>query len=328
MTLKAFWAPQTELAQDEPTLEQVLGCFARKTVVTGKAPVKPAGGHVTRVGFRDEPATNANATAVATADAKSAPVQKLYPQRTRFFTVSLPAGWKISTENDHGVDVGSPDGTLYVGFSFVINQVNMGSPGQQIAGFLQKWYPGVQVTQWRQPPGGQGWQIVEGEFVGTTHRTAMHGVSRVQHSRAVDITMMWTVTPQARWDALHPTLEAIAASFQIQPNAIAAVQGDVRRQMASYPKPVPTHIPVPASSSPPASGMGSYQEDQDNLHTAWSDATRGQDRAVSPSTGEEYVVPTNAWRTDGAQGAGYYRQVPGGGEERLNVENVIQGTTE
>jgi len=46
----------------------------------------------------------------------------------------------------------------------------------------------------------------------------------------------------------------------------------------------------------------------------------GMKPAHSPTTGEEYVVPTSAWNDTGPQGAGYYRETPGGGAELLNVE--------
>ena len=65
--------------------------------------------------------------------------------------------------------------------------------------------------------------------------------------------------------------------------------------------------------SPDEGGETRQQRDMD-------DYIRGNERATSPTTGEEYVVPTSAWNADGPQGAGYYLATPAGGAELLNVE--------
>ena len=158
-------------------------------------------------------------------------------------------------------------------------------------------------------------------------------------TRGLLVSSLWSAAP-ARWDGARATLEAIAGSIEILPSAVAQVRADVRRQIASYPKPAPSYVRSASSSSSPSTataaasssaggdGIADYWDTQDKLHTAWSDGMREQDRTVSPSTGEEYIVPNNAWNASGPQGAGYYRALPGGGEERLQVENVVSGTTE
>ena len=75
---------------------------------------------------------------------------------------------------------------------------------------------------------------------------------------------------------------------------------------------------VASSSGSPMSEWGQKQQGQDKIDQGWSDSMRGQDRVTSPSSGEKYVVPWNAWSETGPQGAGYYRQVPGGGVERMD----------
>jgi hypothetical protein len=68
--------------------------------------------------------------------------------------------------------------------------------------------------------------------------------------------------------------------------------------------------------------MGSWEDreaSQDRINQGFDDAILGQDHAVSPSTGETYTVPWSAWNATGPQGAGYYRAVPGGDAELLNV---------
>ncbi len=70
------------------------------------------------------------------------------------------------------------------------------------------------------------------------------------------------------------------------------------------------------------------QDAQDRTNLGFDDAIRGQDRAISPTTGEEYVCPNNMWNSDGPKGAGYYRQTPSGGTELLNVEQQAGGSGE
>jgi hypothetical protein len=68
--------------------------------------------------------------------------------------------------------------------------------------------------------------------------------------------------------------------------------------------------------------MASWEQDQaakDKTNQDFDDAIRGQDRAVSPTTGETYICPNNLWSDDGPQGAGYYRALPGGGSELLQT---------
>jgi hypothetical protein len=59
---------------------------------------------------------------------------------------------------------------------------------------------------------------------------------------------------------------------------------------------------------------------QERQARGFDDFIRGQDRATSPSTGEEYTCPYNLWQANGPQGAGYYRSLPGGGSELLNLQ--------
>jgi len=63
--------------------------------------------------------------------------------------------------------------------------------------------------------------------------------------------------------------------------------------------------------------MSTWEAARDTSNQNFDDALRGQDRAVSPSSGAEYVVPQSAWNPSGPQGAGYYRALPGNGGVEL-----------
>ena len=100
-----------------------------------------------------------------------------------------------------------------------------------------------------------------------------------------------------------------------------AVSAQVRAQIASLPRATTSSSSSSSSSNPLIAGWAERSGAQDKANLGIDDAIRGQDRATSPSTGTEYVVPQNAWNATGPQGAGYYRALPGnGGVELLNVQ--------
>jgi hypothetical protein len=115
-------------------------------------------------------------------------------------------------------------------------------------------------------------------------------------------------------------LSDVAHSITMNQLAVNTVNAQIRQQMALIPKPSPPATSTSSSSS--SSGMSDWQHDQDvkdKIAQGWSDAILDQERAVSPTTGEEYIVPTSAWNATGPQGAGYYRAVPGGSPELLET---------
>ena len=68
-------------------------------------------------------------------------------------------------------------------------------------------------------------------------------------------------------------------------------------------------------------GGGDPSSPDDNpevdLSAKWQEAIMGFENVYSPSTGEHYEAPlTSEWDT-GPEGPGYYRDLPGGGYEKL-----------
>ena len=47
----------------------------------------------------------------------------------------------------------------------------------------------------------------------------------------------------------------------------------------------------------------------------------GYDNVQSPTTGQTYQAPLNAWNETGPDGPGYYRPLPGGSSEKLEQVN-------
>ena len=307
-TIKLYWAPAAELAADEPTLRQVVGCFKRETLVTRRRPIAPAGGPVTRVGVT-APADGAGTSA-------EGPVQPLQAYRGRYVAMRWPAGWSVTNETDHGVDLLAQNHSAALSWTWLSGTPLRADVAAMRA--LQR-YPTAHVTSQAWEPAPHGWQVAVVEFAGPVNSIAIHGYSRVAVGNGVTLDQLWVVNDRL-WTQLRPTLAAMASSVQIQPAAIAQVRGEIRQQLASYP---PIRPSTAGSTTTAASSgvMGKWAND-DRKSQEIGDTMLQQDRARSPTTGEDYVVPTSAWSETGPQGPGYYRAVPGGGTERLDVQGT------
>ena len=300
-TLKFYWAPEAEFAADEPTLRQVVGCFQRKTLITRREPVAPPGGPQTRFGVGPLPQRAA------------APTEPLQSYRGHYIAMSVPSGWQVSDKTDHGIDLMMANRNA--AFSFVW----LSGPHQRADVYatrtLERYYRGARVINEAMPPAPPGWQIATIEFT-LNNGYPTHGYVRVAVGAGVALSDAWLIAAE-KWDAMNPTLEAMAASVQIQPAAVAQVGGEIRQQLASYPPIKPSTV---GTAADPTNIWSGWSKMEDRQSQGYEDTMLQQDHARSPSTGEGYTVPWNAWSATGPQGAGYYRQVPGGGVERLDVE--------
>jgi len=54
-----------------------------------------------------------------------------------------------------------------------------------------------------------------------------------------------------------------------------------------------------------------------DLSENWTEAIMGYENVYSPSIGEHYLAPLNSYWETGPEGGGYYRELPGGGYEKL-----------
>ena len=56
-----------------------------------------------------------------------------------------------------------------------------------------------------------------------------------------------------------------------------------------------------------------------DLSEKWSEAILGFENVYSPTTGEHYLAPLDTYWETGPDGGGYYRELPGGGLEKLEL---------
>jgi hypothetical protein len=335
VTLQLYWAPEEEFEAEEPTLRQVLSCFQRRTLITARKPVTPAGGPVTTAGGSASSSVGGAGTTGTTGPGGSsgssaeAPAQALVPFHGKYYDVEVPAGWRITDprQMEQGIDVMAPDGHGSVGFGLVINPLKNArtfSRADLERGVLQFW-PGVRFLQEGRVPGPPGWAVFGAEWEGSVRGVPLHGYQEVAFGHGIQTTTAYN-TSSDRWAAMHATLQTIARSVQPLPAAFAKEREDVRQQLAMYARLYPAHTSSASSGSGSKgsdSVMASWkarQDAQDKASQSFSDAIRGQDRATSPTTGEEYVCPNSMWNTEGPQGPGYYRQTPSGDAELLSVQ--------
>jgi len=305
VTLTLYWAPEDSFAAEEPTLKQVVGCFHRETVVVAKhPPPMPSTAQPGKGGSTAPPATSAASTMTA----------GLNPFQTKFFVGVMPEGWKVKDENANGIDIVAPDQSAGVGYGWV--QGSRTVPSYAVKQAVARYYPDAHVV-WQGPLRGpaQGWVGYGIEFESAT----AHGYWQSYRNASIEVGTN-VVVAKARWESDKKMLSDVAHSITMNQLAVNTVNAQIRQQMALIPKPSPPATSTSSSSS--SSGMSDWQHDQDvkdKIAQGWSDAILDQERAVSPTTGEEYIVPTSAWNATGPQGAGYYRAVPGGSPELLET---------
>jgi hypothetical protein len=305
LTVRLYWAPADSLAAEEPTLRQVVSCFHRNRLVTAKQPVAPPGGPQMKFGGQAQAAQSGGA-----------PAALLVPFRGRYFVGAMPAGWRIVDEGDHGIDLVSGDGKQALGFGWIMSPTTGAGPLLQQN--LATTYPGAHIiAAGPMPSTAPGWGIMAAEFDGAVKGVPIHGMARVAVSTQAALEAAWSSTP-ATWDSSKATLAAIAGTIQITSAAVGQVNQEVRAQLASGPHAQPSGGGDASDSM--MAGWEAREAEQDRSARGWDDAIRGQDRATSPSTGEQYVCPYNAWDAAGPSGPGYYRALPGGGEEQLTVQ--------
>lgn len=307
VTLSLYWAPEETFAAEEPTLKQVVGCFHRETVVTARHPPPPPSTASGQHGGSSLPL----APAVAE---PSAPSAGLEPFQTKFFVGKMPHGWKVKDEGPNGIDLVSPDQSAGFGYGWV--QGSRAVPSQAVRQAVAQYYPDARVV-WQGPlrGPGPGWVGYGVEF----ESDRAHGYWQGFRNSSIYVGTNVAVA-KARWVAEKKLLSEAANSVTMNQTAVNTVNAQIRAQMALIPKPSPPAHAASASTS--SSGISDWQHDQDvkdRIAQNWSDAILDQERAVSPTTGEEYIVPTSAWNPSGPQGAGYYRATPGGGAELLET---------
>ena len=106
---------------------------------------------------------------------------------------------------------------------------------------------------------------------------------------------------------------------------MANTASDIWDLQGAIPSFVAISIRCVSQLRPDTSGVGSDTGDtvsgsnnsELDLSDKWQEAIMGYENVYSPSTGEHYEAPLNSKWDTGPEGPGYYRDLPGGGYEKL-----------
>jgi hypothetical protein len=134
-----------------------------------------------------------------------------------------------------------------------------------------------------------------------------------------------SVTSGTKGCLFYKKYDAPALGGYIVSTYMANTMSDIWDSQGAIPSFVAISIRCVSQLRPDTSGVGSDTSDissgsgnsELDLSDKWQEAIMGYENVYSPSTGEHYEAPLNSkWET-GPEGPGYYRDLPGGGYEKL-----------
>jgi hypothetical protein len=314
-TLKLYFAPSSDFADEKPTLEKIAGCFHRKTTVLahGAAPA----------GAAPPPAGAGKTNAIAPQAGPPSAMLKVHQGKA--VRIALPTDWKVTDDGANGIDTIANDSAATVSFGFVTGMVGPRTPVQFAQQMTSKFLAGAHtIATTALPPPGPGWSSVAIEFDGKIANASVpvHGVvtSSVFNSAGSSSGVVATrYATAATWESKKLLLQSIAQSIQITKIVSSAPRNVIPRGS-------------PSDSPAVASGGGSSTFDEQNQSFAERWAAQDKQSAafqqyqmdwdpVHDSNGEHYNVPTNAYSSTGPQGAGYYMDKGNGTVEKLESDS-------
>lgn len=296
-TFTAYWAPSTQLSQKQSTLQSIVDCFARTTTLTDGELAEAGTRTGSTTGDTPTPATNYTGT---------------------YFNVYLPAGWRVTAETDSGIDTANADGSA--GFSYAyatgtssaiehaswaserlslvgVSGVSLGAATEipiEISNYSVKAFPFS---------GTFGGRAVDGEITVGVYNTPGFGLGSYGSA-------FWGI--QIAESSLWPTISG--TTQQMQDSLFTKDLGATRKSVT-----LPTGTSIDDAGGSAITSGYEYRSSLDaKSKSNWAAGMRGYETYQSPSTGDAYDVPINAYDPTGPDGPGYYRQLPGtGGLEKL-----------
>ena len=294
VTLKAMWAPVGIFSDRRALLDQVLGCYER---ITALDDVQLAA--ATDAATRPEPATS-----------DGSPWGPLEAGSAGTFSFEAPQSWNASPSSGgtgSSIALTAPANDAAVGFIFDLGRYS--ATQQQIIDSVFAAY-GIQATLngWSTAANGATVYDMSGTIGGGSMR-GMIAVLTVPYLTFYANYVTLAVTAPEQWEQNEPTLTAIANSI-----LLTDASGPLT-QLPAMPD-----LSIEAVFGNTVTSSREYRNAvEDRASEEWAEAMRGYETVESPTTGEHWDVPLNAWDPAGPFGAGYYRALPGGGGVELLV---------
>jgi len=295
ITLRAYYAPKTDMEQSKSNLEEVVGCFSRTTTLN------------------DE---------ILTAVKASEELEKATPSgfskyTGKYFSLSLPTGYSVTGESDSGIDISRSDDSAGFSYAYVTGAkgpytaeswtnyalptfAKIGSLSLGTGKNVQSKIPDMKVQEFSFTGVLNGTTNVAGKVTtGVLNTTNLGAGSSTSAFWAIQIAK------PAVWESVTSILQTIQDSITI------IDIGDTRRKMM-----VPPNRPTSSTNSSSPTSSSSNSSVSDESSDAWADAMHGYQTVESPTTGDHFDVPLNSWNETGVDGPGYYN----GGEKLTPAE--------
>lgn len=284
VTLRAYYAPKKDIEASRKNLKAVVGCFSRTTTLTSEI--------LTAIKAKE--------------DAVKATPSGFSKYTGKYFSLSLPSGYKVTGESDSGIDISRND--MSAGFSYAyvtgakgpytseswtsyalpkfasIGNLSLGT-GNNVPSEI----PGMKVQDFTFTGLLSGATDVKGKVTTGVINTTDYGMGS-------STSAFWAI--QVAKPEVFGSVSSILQTIQ---DSITIIDiGDTRRKTM-----LPPNRPTASTgSSIPAKNPESSVSDESS--DGWADAMHGYETVESPTTGDHFDVPLNSWNSTGVDGPGYY----------------------
>jgi hypothetical protein len=294
VVLKVYWAPVALVAEKEPLLQEVTGCFNRITVLGEQHLDSAAAGRR---------ASNQVTTSLTT-------------HNGRYFRIGLPTGWKVTGETDSGIDTSNADASAGYSYFYVTGTSSAIEPEawarQQLSSIGVS---GLTLSNTKNLPAEiDGQKIQEFDYAGTFKGKAVRGKTTVGVYNTPDFGFgsygSAFMGVQMAHSSLWDQVKSLTAQIQ---NSLVTTDIGSRANIS-----LPPNRPIESVGGDSIISSGEYKSSlEDKSSKGWREAISGYEEVQSPSTGANYDVSLNSWNSTGPDGPGYYRTLPGGSLEKL-----------
>jgi hypothetical protein len=293
VTLRAMWAPASDFYDRRSLLDQILGCYERITALDDK-----------QLAVASEAATQPDPGA----SSNGSPWGALETRSAGTFSFTAPQSWNANPSSGgtgSSIELTAPSSDAAVGFVYDLGRY--GATTQQLIDAVFNAY-GIQASLGGQTTAENGATLFDmSGTIGGGSMRGMIGVLTVPYQTFFANYIILGLSAPERWDEYQPTLTAIANSI-----VLTDASGPLS-QLPAMPD-----LSVEAVFGDTVTSSREYRTAvEDRVSEEWAEAMRGYETVESPTTGERWDVPLNAWDPAGPYGAGYYRSLPGGGVELL-----------
>lgn len=242
-------------------------------------------------------------------------VKPLKVNKGNYFSIPSPEGWKI-TETTNGIDAFDDEITGVSG-AILVNAFGQTTPDEFIdftiksLGIADQELVSQGVYDSVSDNNGNSWYTKSKEFIYTYKGEKVRGIfsASITNGYGYAFSAMMTLRQSSveRWDEISPTLTQMERNFVV----ISSSQTTTNVKLPS------NH---PADSSSIMSSWEYRNQVEDRLSNKWQETIMGYENTISPSTGEAYQMPLNAYSETGPDGPGYYRPLANGFSEKLDLE--------